>query len=226
MAIITAQTLVEGAYRLWSIPRPLSINKKSYGLEALNMMLSNWSAEGLMVYAVTKENFTLTIGQAEYTIGSSGDFNTVRPLEIVDAFIRDSSNTDYPVKLGTAGRYNDIVNKGEDNRPTELYYTPEYPLGKIYLNAEPDKADTLYLDSRKHLTEISAITDTISLPDEYKRALKYNLAMELGLENKTKFSQVIAQIASQSKKAIKKLNVLPTTEYQKFDESLTYSLQR
>jgi hypothetical protein len=226
MAIITAEILVEGAYRLLGKLTSLSTNDKNYGLEALNMILGNWSAEGLMIYAVTKESFTLTIGQAVYTIGDSGDFNTVRPLEIVDAFVRDSSDVDHPVKIGTAGRYNDITSKGINGRPTELYYTPEFPLGKIYLNAESSSAEALHLDSRKHLTEILVITDEISLPDEYKRALKFNLALELGPEKNTKFSQVIAQIASQSKRAIKRLNVLPTIEYQKFDPYLTYSLQR
>ena len=53
-------------------------------LYALNAMLDTWSAENLMIYALTENTKALTEGDPDYTIGSAGDIDTTRP-DWVDA---------------------------------------------------------------------------------------------------------------------------------------------
>lgn len=222
-----ATALIESVLRVLKGANSSSgVGEKKQALEALNSLISSWGAERLLVPYLTNENFTLTIGQSVYTIGSGGDFDAVRPIEIVDAYIRDSGGTDYSVEISTLGQYNDIVSKETDNRPDKLYYTPEYPLGKIYFNTEPSSAETLYLDSWKHLTELAELTTAISLPLEYKRALKWNLVIELAPEYGMTLEATTIAMAIQSKKALKSVNLLPMTEWQKHDDYLIYSLQR
>jgi len=208
MSTATAQTHIDAAYRKLGIKAPTTARRNN-GLEALNNMLSNFNVSGLIVQALTTENFTLTVGDAEYTIGSGGDFDTVRPNRVIDAFIRDSSSFDYAVDVEMSiQEFNDIGDKTAEARPTRLYYTPEYPLGRIYLNYEPAAAETLYIETFKTITELAALSTTMSLPDEYKRFVVYNLALELAPEEKIKTQtlELVIAIANDSKKIIKRLN--------------------
>ena len=118
------------------------------GLVLLNNMIGSWSAEGLIIPYKTTENVALVVGQASYTIGSAGNFDTVRPIKIINAFIRDSNNVDYVVDVSmTREEYNDISSKNADARPGRLFYDPQYPLGYIYFDYEPTAVENIYLTS-------------------------------------------------------------------------------
>jgi len=223
----TAKTITDAAYRLNSILFS-STNQDDNALEALNNMISSWSAEGLLVPYNTTETFTLTIGKSTYTIGSGGDFNTVRPLRIIDAFIRDSGSNDHSVDVSmTRIEYNAIVQKDAKARPTRLYFDPQYPKGKIYFNYEPDTAETLYLTSEKTITEFAALSTTVDLPAFYKEALVYNLAIRLSQELDTQLAQETLGIAIFNKNTIENINARDKAFKQtRFDSALTNNLYR
>ena len=145
----TANTITDGAYRLNSILNPSTAQDDS-GLEALNNMISSWSAEGLLVPYNTIESFTLAVGKSTYTIGSGGEFNTVRPLRIIDAFIRDSGSDDYPVDVSmTRVEYNAITQKDAEARPTRLYFDPNILKVKFILIANRRRRKRYILRPRK-----------------------------------------------------------------------------
>ena len=223
----TANTITDGAYRLNSILNPSTAQDDS-GLEALNNMISSWSAEGLLVPYNTIESFTLAVGKSTYTIGSGGEFDTVRPLRIIDAFIRDSGSDDYPVDVSmTRVEYNAITQKDAEARPTRLYFDPQYPKGKIYFNYEPDTAETLYLTSEKTITEFAALSTTVDLPAFYKEALVYNLAIRLSQELDTQLAQETLGIAIFNKNTIENINARDKAFKQtRFDSALTNNLYR
>lgn len=211
--------LVDPILRKLGISTP-ELSERNDCLVALNNLISSLSAERLFIHEVTRENFALTINDAEYTIGSGGDFNTVRPTKIVDAYLRDST-TDYPLEIRPIGNYNDIKDKTRDGLPTILYYLQEYPLGKILLNYEPDKAYVLYLNSWKQITEFAKLTTSVSLPLEYKRMLIFNTAVDLASEYDEALSPEVFAIASSSKRALQMVNSKPVQE-SAFDSALTY----
>lgn len=223
----TAQTIIDSALRKCGIGSPSS-TQRTNGLEALNDMISSWSAESLIIPYNTTEALTLVVGKASYTIGSAGDFNTVRPLRIINAFIRDANNDDHPVDVTmTEAEYNAIVEKDADERPTKLYYDPQYSLGKIYFNYEPATAETLYLISEKAITELAALSTTVSLPDFYKEVLVYNLAIRLAAEFDNQLLPEVVQIAVLSKNNIENINALDKlTKTVKMDTAMTYTLYR
>jgi len=205
MAISTAEDIVKAALRKLGFSSP-SDTKKNQALDALNMLLTSWSVGGLLIPYVTEDTHTLTIGTAKYSIGSSGDINTARPIDIFDAFLRDSNSYDRYLQVLSVKEYDQIVSKGSDGKPTTLYYYPSYPLAYIYFDYEPDDTYTLYLKSWKHLTEFSTLGTSIDLPPEYKRALVFNLAVEIASDEDYQLPQEVFMIAQAARENIEHQN--------------------
>lgn len=151
---------------------------------ALNMMLSNWLLDDLIVWAYTKDTHTLAAGTESYTIGTGLTINTEAPYDIFDAFIRQSGK-DYPIEIIGEERYNAIPNKSATGRPYLLWYekassgVPSAAGGTIYLYFSPNAADTLYLYSKKKLADITSLTADLTFPAGYEAAVKWNLALDL-----------------------------------------------
>lgn len=179
MAIVS--DIIYGALRLCGIRDTTNATLIAEALTAFNDMRQSW--EESLRHATTTESFTLTAATASYTIGSGGDFDTARPTKIESAFIRDSSGIDYPVDVTmTRKEYNEISDKDAAGRPSKLYYDPQNTLGYIYFDTAPESAETFYITSYKPYTEYAAITDTITEPVNYEKAMKYNLAIDLAPE--------------------------------------------
>lgn len=135
------------------------------GLVALNNMLDSWSNEDLLTVAFTTETFSLT-GAASYTIGSGGVFNTSRPINIASAVVTVGS-VDYPLIPLTPQAYNEEIAIKSITSPIPKYlvYDNAYPLGTITLFAVPSSGSTLKMLSNKPLSNLSALTSTVDLPD-------------------------------------------------------------
>jgi hypothetical protein len=174
----TASDLITQALDKVSVYSPTTAQTTT-ALNSLNSFVRILAAEELG-YAVTGETHTLTAGTAEYTWGSGGDIDSVRPMRLDNCFLRDSNNYDYPVDIIAAKDYNDVISKTLEARPDEVYFLPEYSLAKIIFNYEPDAAYTAYLDSWKPITVFASASATMSLPPEFEELLIYNLAVRCG----------------------------------------------
>lgn len=178
----TANTIIDAAYRKIGISSPTSVEDE-YALEALNNMVSLWGTE-FITPSIVGEDFALIVAQSEYTIGTGGDFATDRPLSIANAFIRDAVlSTDTSLKIVSGKEFSAITDKAESGVPSRVYYDATYPLGSIYLDRAPDAIDQIYFEFWKNFTEFALLTTTVDLPNEYKKALIYNLAVELAEDN-------------------------------------------
>jgi hypothetical protein len=220
----TVNEIMDAAYRKNGIKAPTSV-QDGYALIEFQDMLSSWSIEGLLVPYYVTENFTLTIGQAVYTIGVTGDSPnlvtaTGRPIKPVRAWIRQSNN-DHPIDVRMSEReYGEIARKDTTQRPTRLYYDPQYPNGTIRFNYESDLGHDFHLVSEKALTDVTAKTDTLNLPLGVNRALTYNLAIGLSVELKSKLKDDVRAIAAQSKAALEKINTRFQINPTKLDSAL------
>ncbi len=154
----------------------------SNALVVLNRMLKAWSAKSLMMPCRTLESFPLAIGKVSYVIGSGGDFNTVRPDYVTDAFRRDANNLDYPLEILTKERYNAIQLKTQGGLPYQLFYDPQFPSGIVYLYPVEVQADTLWLESLKPVNQFTTLQTAMILPGEYEEAIVYLLAQRLAPE--------------------------------------------
>lgn len=180
----------------------------------LNMLLGSWGAERLVPYVTVSESLTLTISKGVYTIGitsPASDFPSVRPIRIESAYVT-VSGVDYPVYMTSRDRYNEISAKTTEGTPSKLYYSPEYPAGKIYLYPEPLAAYTLHIDSWKPMSELTVLTDTINMPGEFIRALRWNLAVELAPEFGKPIDPLIYKQAQDTLTILKRLHSYPVKE--------------
>lgn len=172
-------------------------------LDALNDMLSSWSTDSLVTYSRVWESFTLTGNKGDYTIGTGGDFNTDKPVEIVEAHIKNGT-TDYSMDVVSDVVYNRyIITKTTQGIPYWLNFDNAFPLSTIRLFPVPSTAYDLFILSEKQLTQL-AIDDTVSLPAGWNRALIYSLALELSPDYGQAATRDIVAIAKSSKAAIRR----------------------
>ncbi len=201
--IVTRSLKDIGAYNYGDT---LDADEAAGAIDILNSMLDMWNAEGLVVYASTRESVVLTVGKAlPYTWGTAGDINTARPVRLTNAFLRDTTN-DYPVEIISQNQWDSIPEKSDTGRPFCLFYNPTYPLGSVYFYYLPDLAYTLFLDSEKDLGTFTGTTDTITLPPEYMAAIRWNLAAELCPSYKKAPPPKVEQMAERSLAILKRLN--------------------
>jgi hypothetical protein len=188
---------------------------------ALNRMLSSWNTEGLMVYSINIQTFTLTGNQQSYTIGPGGNFNTTRPERIEQAYLRvpSSSNLDLPLRLLTDSEWADIrLKPTTSDLPRMLYNDGNNPLSTLYLWPVPTQANVLVLYVWNQLSQYADLSDTVTLPPGYEEAIVYNLAVRLATSFGRPIPPEVSAIAATSKGAIKSVNITPT--YLRCDDAL------
>lgn len=202
----TAQTLIKAALRAIgaiATGETPSADEMADGLESLKFMLRHWADKDIMIPYQSQDSATMT-GAQSYTIGSGGDFNTARPVSILGGYVRDLSGYDHPVKTIDADRYRSLRLKNMGGTCEYLWYSPEYPLGKIYVY--PTGGSTLYIDSLKPLTEPSMLTSNIEFPPGYDEAIKWNLAVRMAPEYGKDASETVLALATSAYEYIEARN--------------------
>lgn len=212
----TVQTMIDRSLRLIGViasgDSPTS-DETADTLIALNGMLESWRNDRLIVYSFTESTLTMSIGDASYTIGPSGDLDTTRPVKIENTFMR-IGDTDYPVKLVDKKRFDAIQDKTVTSDLVEMaYYNPTMTTGTLSVWPVPSVANALHLTLWTPVASFSAASDTVSLPPGYERALTYNLAIEVAPEFGREPSNTVQRIAMESLGNIKRINSRPLIAY-------------
>jgi hypothetical protein len=153
----TVSDLIKGSMRLIGViaaGETPSSSESADALSSLNDMLESWSNDGFLIYHRVIENLTLVASTASYTIGSSGAFNTTRPIRIIDALVKESGSDDeVPIRIYNQDEWVQISDKTLTSiLPQGIYYDPNFALGLIYVWPVPSANGTLILYSDKPLT--------------------------------------------------------------------------
>jgi len=180
-------------------------------LDVINRMLYFWSSGSDGIHAIKTESFNLVSGQAEYTYGSGGDFDSARPIHILDCWIRDNG-VDFRVLETTYQNYADIGDKDIETYPKVYLHNSEYPKAKLTFYPVPADSYPIFFNARKPLSQYSSSTDAIDLPPEYEEAIEFNLAIRLAPEYQTPVSQVVAMKAEESFNQLRKLHSQPVPQ--------------
>lgn len=185
--MVTAQDICYGILRQISSVtpgEPIEGTEASNALTVVNRLLAAFSMEWGLINVTTTEQFALSVGQVSYTIGTGGNFNTVRPDKIFNQWIFDTiSGIRYPLNLISDNQYNAITLNTIQSIPKAMYYDPQYPLGVIYIY--PTSSLTTYqlwLESYKPMTQFATLTSAMNLPNEYFEELVMLGADELAPE--------------------------------------------
>jgi hypothetical protein len=148
-----------------------------------NYMIDEWNARKVYAYNLNFALYTLIANHQPHTIGPTGaDFNVPqRPVRIENAAIvlnASTSPVDIPVNIRDDDWWaNQSVKEITSTVPTDLYYSPGWPNGALYLWPIPSAANGLRLETWQVLSEITLDT-VITLPPGYKKALMLSLAEE------------------------------------------------
>ena len=203
----TALNIIEGAARLIGVLNKgenLPADDAADGLVSLNDLLSSWSNDSLLCYVRTEESFPLVGGTNSYTIGVGQTFNTIKPIKILEAQIRDSGGIDYPVLVIGDEEYQNIALKSQQEPyPQYLNYNNGHPYGTISLYGTPSTNYTIRLLSEKALTSFPQTSTAVDLPSGWNRALRFNLAIEMAPEFGSKVDPLVVMGAKESKGYIK-----------------------
>lgn len=208
----TAQSIINRATRLLGVLQPntdLGANQSADALVALNAMQDGMRNDVGLCYAYQDESLTMVNGTNPYTIGTGGSLNTNRPVSIEDAYIV-ASNYSYYVRIIEDDEYDSIPAKlTQSSWPDRINYRPTMPTGTLYTYPVSNGTSAvLHLRTRVVLTAF-VLTDTIILPPGWEDMLAFNLAIALAPEYETQPSPVVMKAATDTKAAIKRLNLRP-----------------
>jgi hypothetical protein len=184
----------------------LTTAEESEHLADLNSMLESWSTNRLFVYQIVEEQFNLVVNQSSYTIGSSGNFNTTRPVKIEDTCFINYQSTKFPVSVVDDSTFTGFQTVGLSDRPRNLYYDISVPLGTIKFDYKADSTYEFHLKSWKQLQTFATIDTDVTFPIGYRRAIESNYAIESAPGFKPVQAEVI-KIAKESIATIQRLNV-------------------
>lgn len=197
-------------------------------LMILNQMMDEWSLERLMTYSIQRQEFTLVASQRDYTLGSGGDFDVVRPSELENITLVSYSNAVQPLEIPleqiTEARWQDLQLKTlTGTMPIAVYQDKGFPFRTISFYPTPTVS---YLKTAiywwKALGLFPDLNSKFSFPPGYFKALRYNLAVDLWAEwsdSPAPIDPLVTQQAISTKASIKTRNV--TVELLKCDRALT-----
>jgi hypothetical protein len=200
----TAADIISKAFEKISVT-VYTTAQETQALASLNYMVTLLGADKLM-YSVTSESFSVVAGDAEYTVGTSGQWDTARPIGVASCFLRDADDYDWLVQIIASKDYRKYHNKAYLARPTELIFVPEYPLAKIIFNSVPPTNYDAYFEFQKNFSEFATTAANVALPPEYNEALVYNLAVSLSEDWGRNINQSVFAQAMRTRDVIKSLN--------------------
>lgn len=179
-------------------------------LGKLNRLLDRWNTQRLYTFNVNFVNYTLTANLSPHTIGPTGTFTvSVRPVEIKAAAIilnNVTPNVTSPVTLRDDDWWaNQRVKSLAASLPTDLYYSPDFPNGSLFLWPVPSTAYGLELETRTILASV-VIGDTITLPPGYEDAITLSLAEDICPMFEKSPNPVLLSAAMRARSAIKATN--------------------
>ena len=225
MAGFTIGDLIRSSMRkigVLAAGEPLPADEGDDALQVLISMVDAWALESYLIPVVGVVTHELQPNVPEYTIGVYPEpvpvplplnhIETARPEKIISAFIRDQYNTDYVLEAIYAKTFSGISRKTDGSRPSRFYVREGWPLNEILFESVPYANETLHLEVLQPLSQVlpvAGLTEVINLPPGYRRALEYNLAMDLADEWGKQPSSMIAVSATEGKKWIKRANYRP-----------------
>jgi hypothetical protein len=191
-------------------------------LTALNALADAWALERLLLYTTGRNLYNLAPNQQVYQIGPLGpDWIAPRPLSLEGAGLIISSSDptqvlEVPLEvLRTDRDWQMLRVKGiTSTLPTKLYYDHGFSTGagnlgsgNIALWPVPTQANQIALYTPTAISQFTGLTQTISLPPGYNRALVYSLAIEMAPEFDRQPSEVIVAVAERALDNLKRTNL-------------------
>lgn len=189
------------------------------GLEALNMLSKQWQGKpGFKMWARKRSSLTFATSKISYVLNTTvgSDLLVNPPIEILIATLKQG-NSEIPMTPMLLEEYQSIGDKTQTGTPTKYYYEPQLDGGHLYLNVKPSSlTDTIELTYLRPIEDFVNDEDTPDYPQEWYRALKFNLALDLCPEKGGPVDKVF--LAALAKSSLgEAINFYPETTEQFFE---------
>lgn len=151
-------------------------------LKKLNRMIDEWAGQERYVYNKSFTSYVLTPNLQPHTIGPTGATFTVaqRPVKIENAnLVLNTSvpSTNVPLNIRDDDWWAKVRVPGVTSTvPTDLYYSPDWPNGSLFLWPVPTFAYGLQLETWGILSQLATLQTVMNLPPGYANAVICSLA--------------------------------------------------
>lgn len=161
-----------------------SANQIADAKDALNALVKAFQVDGMPLWKINSQSFTVTDGTSSYTVGPSQTINCPKPLRIIQATRTPSGGTNIPMNIFTQYDFNILPQSTSiEGEPINLYYQPLRTTGTIKLWPTPDNSTTsITFYYHSPYEDMDAATDDFDFPSEWIMALIYNLAWVMAPE--------------------------------------------
>lgn len=219
----TASDLISKALRkvgVLSTGQTADSNDALEALSTLNDILEQWNLEDLMLLTSNAGVYALTANVNSYTIGATGAFVDIAPIEVLSAYLRIPGNLDVPLDVISYGDYLRVVQKTTTGTyPSVVSLQNTIPNGTLYLWPTPSAGLSLVLEANVQITQLADLSTTLVLSNGYQKAMVDCLAYELCIEyGRTDMIEEIKDSARISKMNVKRKNAPKDT--MSFDSAL------
>lgn len=103
-----------------------------------------------------------------------------RPLEIIEARLRDEDDNDTPLAIISRLEYEAINDKTSEGTPNSIYYQPTLTNGTVLVWHEPnDMKNRVVMTIKRPIMDFDATTDDADFPVEWLEAVTTNLARRI-----------------------------------------------
>jgi len=215
----TARDLIEialydaGIFGMGQSPNAIDINR---GLTRLNDMINQWKRNRWLVYHLVDTDKVMT-GATSYTVGTGGYFDIDRPDRLEAARIIQNNppspnDVGWPLQLiQSRENYNNIRLQHLGSFPYYIFYDAAFPLGSVFPWPLPSSQYTLRLTTKAVLQTFADLSTVYEMPEEYKRAIRFNLQVEMMSAYKLPVDDNVAKMATGALSTIRNANTqIPT----------------
>lgn len=160
-----------------------STNQVNDASDALNALVKAFQADGMPLWKVASQSFTVVDGTASYTVGPSQTINCPKPLKIIQALRTVSGGTNTPMNVYNRYDFNNLPSTSSEGEPVNFYYQPLRTTGTIRLWPTPDNSTTsITFHYVSPYEDMDSSANDFDFPSEWIQALIYNLAWALAPE--------------------------------------------
>lgn len=164
----------------------LSTENYNNGASALNVLIGEFRTLGMPLWARQSYTITPVASTSSYNIGSGQTINTPYPVKLLQAYRNDTSSSSR-VQMDIVPDYNfNMLPSSSSGLPIQISYTPRVNYGVLKMWPTPDSTaasgSTVTIVYQRPTEYTSASGDTMDIPEEWLKAVIFQLAVDLAPE--------------------------------------------
>lgn len=152
--------------------------------DALQAIVKAFQADGMPLWKISSQSFTVVSGTATYTVGPSQTINCPKPMRVIQAFWTPSGGSNTPLNVYSRYDFNELPQGTTyTGDPVNFYYQPLRTTGTIKLWPTPNNSTTsITFHYQSPYEDMDASANDFDFPSEWMQAIVYNLAWSLAPE--------------------------------------------